>query len=333
MKPKKCSKFSYYLARKILSLPCEKTIDKFNKPYIKCINCSLFDSNKVEQLLRLQNIKFKELVDCNIAVDAAVFTPISGCKIIKKFNFLKNIIDEKCEYSSIFTFYLEPLDIGMHSFPIHVVIMKDGFADETILNRRKVLIENFRAYNINCIFKSTDGDHCFDADHEKAFCEYKDLLESGATFEEIIRRVKNHDFSDPWPINDPFHSFKNIRSKSLFRKIGLSLLKEFDQSELDNFINTKNCLHDKSTHGSMKDSYPIQIFGFESFIKSKGFTQSHFFICSVFLLMESIRNARLTIEARKQYLNTSFLFMNYYIHLIGYMRTITIRMSLIFLCK
>lgn len=79
----------------------------------------------------------------------------------------------------------------------------------------------------------------------------------------------------------------------------------------------------------MKDTYPIQIFGFDSFIKSKEFNQSHFLICLVFLLMEAIRNARLNIETRKKYLNTSFLFMNSYIHQLGFMRAITTRISLI----
>lgn len=50
----------------------------------------------------------------------------------------------------------------MNSFPIHVMIMKDGFADETILNKRKELVDKLRLYKLNCIFKSTDGDHCFD---------------------------------------------------------------------------------------------------------------------------------------------------------------------------
>lgn len=181
------SKFSYYLARHILSLPCDKTFEKFNKPLIEGINCSLFDSNKISDLLQIQKIKFKDTIDCNIAVDAAVFTPINDSKIIKRFSFLKNSNNEKCSYSSIFTFYMDPLDIGMNSFPIHVMIMKNGFADEIILNKRKELIEKLRLYNLNCIFKTTDGDHCFDDDHVSAFEEYRKLLESGASFDEIIR--------------------------------------------------------------------------------------------------------------------------------------------------
>ena len=63
----------------------------------------------------------------------------------------------------------------------------------------------------------------------------------------------------------------------------------------------------------MKDSYPLELFGFNSFIKSIPYVQSHFFICPFFLYLELIRNYRLNKDTRKNYLNTAFLFMNYYL--------------------
>lgn len=136
-------------------------------------------------------------------------------------------------------------------------------------------------------------------------------------FEEIIERVKSH----------TFHSVKNVPSKSFFRKIGLSLLIEFDQTELRKFLKCKNCLNDKNSHGSMKDSYPIHFFGFDSFIKSKGYNESHFIICSMLILLESIRNVRSNLDTRKKYLNTFFYLLNNYLHQLVYIQIIKTHMS------
>ena len=79
----------------------------------------------------------------------------------------------------------------------------------------------------------------------------------------------------------------------------------------------------------MKDSYPLELFGFNSFINSIPFVQSHFFICPFFLYLESVRNYRLNKDTRKKYLHTSFIFMNYYLHQVAYIRTVGTRMALI----
>lgn len=65
----------------------KKQLKDFNKPLIEGINYSLFNLNKIGEILKLQKIKFNKPVDCNIAVDAAVFNPINGSKIIKRFDF------------------------------------------------------------------------------------------------------------------------------------------------------------------------------------------------------------------------------------------------------
>lgn len=89
------------------------------------------------------------------------------------------------------------------------------------------------------------------------------------------------------------------------------------------------CIKDKSSQGAMKDSYPLTLFGYESFIASKQFTQSHFLIFPLYLFIEALRNSRLKKDIRKKYLNTSFIFFNYFIHSLNFVKTVATLMQLI----
>lgn len=182
---------------------------------------------------------------------------------------------------------------------------------------------------MNFIFTSSDGDKYFDFEHEKVFQEYELLMENGAKFEDLVATVGKHNSENPWPIGDPFHFLKRIRCTSLFNEIALSISEKFDPNELNEFIESKSCIHDKSSQGSMKDSYPLTLFGYESFIKSKNYTQSNFLIFPLFLFVEALRNGRLKKSIRKLYLHTSFIFFDYFIHASGFVKTIATRMLLI----
>ena len=154
---------------------------------------------------------------------------------------------------------MEPVLADYQSFHIHIVIKNYGFANNFTYETRNDLIERLKQFHIQCFFTSTDEDKFFKDEHESAFNEYKQLLESGSSFENIISILKKHISRCLWPISDPLHSLTRIRDKTLFRKISLSLLEKFTKEELDAFISFKNCLNDKSSLGSMKDSYPLSI--------------------------------------------------------------------------
>lgn len=232
-------KVSFNIFRQIFCLPCERQIQDYEKPFLDIINYSLFDVSQMQTLLKIYNVHFDDMIDCNIAVDAAVFNSVKGSKIKETYSFLADILEDDIEYNSIFTYLIEPFDPGIRSFPIHVELKSNGFADEKIDGIRTCLIDDLFQCNINCMFTSTDGDKYFDDIHENAFNEYKHLVETGKSFDEIIQVVRNHDHTNPWPISDPFHSLKNIREKSLFREIGISIIQRFDQKELELFIEKK----------------------------------------------------------------------------------------------
>lgn len=118
-----------------------REIHTFTKPYLDEIKEYIFDKTKIEHLLRIQNIDFSCPIDCNLGVDAASFSPISGEDIIIKWGFLEDKIDRNEKYSSIFVFYVEPVSTNCHSFPVHVIVKNDGFADDFILQTRAELIE------------------------------------------------------------------------------------------------------------------------------------------------------------------------------------------------
>lgn len=51
--------------------------------------------------------------------------------------------------------------------------------------------------------------------------------------------------------------------------MGITILEKFPKDEFDFFIKLKRCLKNRCIFGSIKDSYPLPMFGYESFIKSK----------------------------------------------------------------
>ena len=323
------SDISYTLIRKLFCFPCNRRIRDFCKPFLNDIKECLFDENKLEQLLSIQKINYQAPIECNIGVDAAVFLPISGEKLLEKFKYLRNKIDPKKIYSSIFCYVVEPLDANLKSFPIHIHLMEDGFANDTIKHIRDSLIQKLKIHNIICRFTSTDGDRFFNGEHEDAFLLYKEILESGGSIDEILEIVKKTISEKLWPISDILHILKNTRVTMLFRNIGLSLLNNFNPDELNEFISIKSCLNDKTSQGSMKDSYPLTIFGFESFMSSINYDESNFLITPFFLIIEALRNIHLKIEIRKSYLRTAFLFTNYFLHISNFVKTVGTRMMLI----
>ena len=162
------------------------------------------------------------------------------------------------------------------------MIKEDGFANEFIIKKRNEIVEKLKQFNIICRFTSSDGDKYYNIEHEIAFSKYQDKLENGASMDEIEQIVIDCISEGQWPISDILHLFKNIRVKTLFRKIGINLLSQFDPLEFDKFIQFKSCLKDKTSQGSMKDSYPLTLYGFESFMNSICYENSHFLITPFF---------------------------------------------------
>ena len=110
---------------------------------------------------------------------------------------------------------IEPLKPRLHSFPVHVVLKEDGFADNEITDRRKDIIKRLKEKNMIFQFTSSDGDKHFNEDHEKVFKEYERMMEEGASFKDLVSVVGKHDLESPWPIADPLHLVKNIREDCL----------------------------------------------------------------------------------------------------------------------
>lgn len=322
------SRVSFNIISQVFALPCERTLITYSNPIVDDINKSIFDIDCLEKVLEIQNCKPLKSIDCNCAIDAAVFNPIKGSSIKKNFPFLQDIEDDDL-YNSIITYYIEPIEPHLPCFPIHVEIQQNGFFNEMIDSIKSEIIKRLQKLNIECIFSSTDGDKYYDPLHDAVFSEYKDLLERGEPFENIVLVVHEHNADNPWPLSDPFHSLKNVRVNVLFTEIGVSLLEKFDPNELADFVKSMNCLSDDSSNGSMKDSYPLQLFGFDAFIDSKDNIQCHFLICPFYLYLESIRNCKLNKETRKKYLQTAFIFMNYFIHQLGFIKTVGTRISII----
>ena len=60
----------------------------------------------------------------------------------------------------------------------------------------------------------------------------------------------------------------------------------------------------KTSFGSMKDSYTLTLFNFDSFINSLHYKESHFLITPLFFYLKAIKNYIVSKETQKIYLET-----------------------------
>lgn len=83
------SNIAYFLIDRIFALLCDKTVPTFTLPFLNEINDSIFDINKIENILKILDINFEEPVECNLCVNTAMFTLVLGSEIKEKHDFIK----------------------------------------------------------------------------------------------------------------------------------------------------------------------------------------------------------------------------------------------------
>ena len=117
----------YNFLRKYFPLPHETTLRKHISPEIEKYTNSLVDIKGLEQILH--EFIGDQKMNVTLAVDAAAFKNVKGDSILFKFPDLKSI-NPNSIYNTIFVYYIQPINVDIKPFPIHIEITENGAASQ-----------------------------------------------------------------------------------------------------------------------------------------------------------------------------------------------------------
>ena len=165
-------------------------------------------------------------------------------------------------------------------------------------------------------FVATDGDRQHDLLHDDFFELILNLHKSNMSFTQIIDKISSSKIREI-PISDFLHLLKILRSNLV--KYGLVVdNKNTIALRKDQLLdyNMGKALIDLSSHGKMKDHYPLEIFSSKNILKALEKNKWHFIFYSIpfNLMINAIRNPFLSHDLRKFNLETSFYFILHYLY-------------------
>lgn len=115
----------YNFLRKYISLPHETLLRHPISPVVSFYMNSLIDLEENKKILDdfIPDEFSNKEIHITLAVDAASFKQVSRKTILKKFPTLKSI-DPNHFYNSLFVFYVQPINVDVKPFPIHIALKK-----------------------------------------------------------------------------------------------------------------------------------------------------------------------------------------------------------------
>ena len=175
----------YNFLRNYFPLPLEMLFRKHISPQIKKYTNSLIDFNEIDEILK--EFTDGEKKNATLAVDAAVFKDVKGESLLAKFLELKSINPEKI-YNTLFVHYIQPIDVDIKPFPIHIELTENSSATQATLDCIDSIVNIMKEKNIIIDFIATDGDHEYDSLHDKFFEKIFSLHKGGASFQNYQKK-------------------------------------------------------------------------------------------------------------------------------------------------
>lgn len=303
----------YSFLRNYFPLPHETNIRKHISPEIIKYTNSLIDFDGINMML--EEFTSGEKMNATLAVDAATFKNVKGETILKKFPQLKTINPEKI-YDTLFVYYIQPINVDVKPFPVHIELTENGSATQTTLDCIDRIISRLKEKNITIDFIATDGDHKYDSFHDNFFEIIFSMHKGGSTFSQIVAELSNEKFVQI-PISDFLHSLKIFRNNLV--KYGVAIENKNSISVLSETLESYDMgktLSDLSQHGKMKDCYPMELFSSSNINKAieRGDWNFVFYSLPFNLMINSIRNPNISFELRKFNLEVAYYFMMHYLY-------------------
>ena len=306
----------YSFFRKYFPLPHETLLRKKISPIVQKYVNSLIDTDEIEKILNeFLPDSPSEKIHVTLAIDAAAFKEVKGETILEKFPSLKSI-NLQSLYNNLFVFYLQPFNINIKPFPIHINLKENGSASKEIVACIKNIISILEKHKIIVDYVATDGDHQYEKIHEEFFEMIFELYRSNLSFSEMIKVLSESKLIHI-PISDFLHLLKIFRSNLV--KYGIEIDHKCSVAVTPDSLQSfqlGKALTDKSTHGKMKDCYPLKIYSSKNNLKAINDKDWAFIFYSLpfNLMINSVCNPHLSHELRKYNLETCFYFVLHYLY-------------------
>ena len=278
-----------------LTVPCMQTMLNKYKTSINIWKTYLLKIEETPNICFWFRKRFKVEDNCNIdvvlGIDAISMEPLNS--------------DEEGAHkgdNSVFLFHMLPLRLRFKPIPLHLFPFPKGNADKNIKNKINLLRKTLKELNFNVKYIATNSDTGYNIFHTELIEKWFPLFCNRG----IDSAMEIFSKQDNIYVADFLHLLKNARSRILNCTISISPdgCGAFNAVDLNNALNLGVSLTDKTTHGKMKDIYPLQIFTLENFLKLielRKFNMA-FFVLPYALWVQVIRNPSMTAQMRLDFL-------------------------------
>ena len=277
---------SYSWMAKQLPLYDESTIRKHNDPKVKFIEKGLLDVNNIQNIIN-DFYKDKKPSLITLGGDAASIKPTG-----------------ESSKNNIYAFELLPLEGNLKPCVIHLETVGSGTSTKEVHEIFEKIISKLKELNIATKFKATDGDVSFDKMHDDWFGEH---IAKYKSFEDVINHVIT---LNEIPVSDFLHLIKCARSHLLNHLIMLvpELLICMNVDLMKECTDLGASLTDLTTSGRMKDSYPLAIFSWDTYMSllNAGRYDACFYILPFIYMGTAIRQEEINISDRISLLKSAY---------------------------
>ena len=280
----------YKLLETLLPFPCYKTIHNNFENDISNYNEYITNVDSCIEILKQKEIGIEgDFIPCVLSIDAFTTT------IFKK--------QEIKDNNHCFIFNMQPFDTSIKSFILHLEPSGKGNGSKEIDEITNKILKIPSKFKI--LFISVDGDLHYDNFFKKQFDRLINLYKNGG-----LENVFDHLFDNgPIYISDFLHIDKNMRSRLLNNKIIINPFipqKSINTFCINQLIDAKDALFDRSSIGKMRDAYPLQLFTIKnSLVLLNQYTKESFFYFVLFSLWsEAQLNQEIDPETRVYLINT-----------------------------
>lgn len=202
--------------------------------------------------------------------------------------------------NNMYTYMILPIDPKYKTIPAYICPTSAGASNQTIVNNYDAIAQKLEELGFLTQFFATDGDQSFNTKHINWFKNFvHPTLQKEGSFRDKMKSLANQ---TRIPVNDLMHLLKNGRSHILLHPMCLdrSNFICLNMEEFEKALDLGPVISDKSSIAAMKDSYALQLFSWESFIKllSKQRFDGAFYIMPFLFMIQSTRSKTLSIDSR-----------------------------------
>jgi hypothetical protein len=251
------SRPAFRLTKNFIPLPSQNTVYNQYKDRIAAAEANLQNIDKLNEQISLF-IELSELPPnstVSMAIDAMAMNPER-----------EYLPSENSDYA--FVIHGQPLDGSHHCLPLHVIVSKNGEADDRVQNAIDKLYQCLTDRGLKVKFFCSDGDGGYNYKHKDFFAGWIDVFFRQGLDAALALALAR---STPMiPVGDFLHLWKNYCSRVKNHPVTLmpdSVHNVVNSDDLESVLKLGVALQDKSSIGKMRDWYALKLFSLENYLK------------------------------------------------------------------